>query len=259
MSRNSVGHTVTFAAAVCVVCSVLVAGSAVALKERQQTNAIADKQKKVLVVAGVVKEGSLSNEAAQKLFSENISPRVIDMSVKDYAEDGVIDLATYDPRKAAKDSEQSFEVAPNSAKVLRMPQYQVIYEVKDESGEVDQLILPIHGPGLWSTLHGFISVDTDGQTIRGITFYEHGETPGLGGEVDNPRWKGLWLGRQIYDKEGNVAIRVVKGTAGTPEADPFRVDGLSGATLTSNGVSYTLAFWLGDEGFGPFLDKNTKG
>lgn len=258
MSRNSVGYTFAFAAGVCVVCSILVAGSAVALKDRQQANAIADKQKKVLVVAGVVEEGKLSNEAAQTLFDENISARIIDMTADDYADEGVIDLATYDARKAAKDDELSFEVQANSAKVARMPRYQVIYEVKNESGEVDQLILPIHGPGLWSTLYGFISVDTDGQTIRGITFYEHGETPGLGGEVDNPRWKGLWQGRQIYDKEGEVAIRVVKGAAGTPEEDPFRVDGLSGATLTSNGVSQTLEFWLGEEGFGPFLDK-TKG
>jgi Na+-transporting NADH:ubiquinone oxidoreductase subunit C len=116
------------------------------------------------------------------------------------------------------------------------------------------LVLPIQGLGLWSTLYGFLAIDADGNTIRGITYYQHAETPGLGGEVDNPRWKSLWPGRKIYD-DGEPAIQVIKGAAGPPAQDPYRVDGLSGATLTSNGVTFMLEFWLGPNGFGPYLDR----
>ena len=128
-----------------------------------------------------------------------------------------------------------------------------------EGEEIRMLILPIEGKGLWSTMYGFIALAPDTTTIKGLTFYEHGETPGLGGEVDNPSWKALWKGRQAYDGEWNPEIEVIKGAAGPPEEDPFRVDGLSGATLTCRGVSSTVQFWLSDDGFKPFLINNRAG
>ena len=107
---------------------------------------------------------------------------------------------------------------------------------------------------MWSTLYGFISVQADGNTVSGITFYEHQETAGLGGEVDNPRWKGLWPGKKIYDENGDVALEVIKGSVvlGSSSAD-YQVDGLSGATLTSRGVTNLLEYWLGNQAFGPVL------
>jgi Na+-transporting NADH:ubiquinone oxidoreductase subunit C len=122
-------------------------------------------------------------------------------------------------------------------------------------GAVEMLILPIEGKGLWSTLYGFIALAPDATTIEGITFYEHGETPGLGGEIDNPSWKALWPGRRAFNDRGETAIEVIKGQAGPPAEDPYRVDGLSGATLTGRGVSHLVRFWLSEDGFGPFLDQ----
>ena len=150
-------------------------------------------------------------------------------------------------------------VEANTAKANSMAKVSVIYEVTDEGGGVEQLILPIRGPGLWSTLRGYISVEADGTTVQGITFYEHAETPGLGGEVDNPKWKAGWKGRKIYDDQGNVALHVVKGKAGDPQETPYSVDGLSGATITSNGVTHTIDFWLGEQGFEPFLANFRNG
>ncbi|HJN74358.1 MAG TPA: Na(+)-translocating NADH-quinone reductase subunit C [Myxococcota bacterium] len=261
MQRDSVVYTVGFAAVVCLIASLFVSGSAVALKDRQEANKAADKQKKVLVVAGFLDESARpkpTNEQVQQLFDDNISSRVVDMNTGEYADDAV-DLATYDARRAAKDPSLSFEVEENSAKIARVPNHAVIYEVVDSSGELDKVILPIHGPGLWSTLYGFLAVDADGNTIEGITFYEHAETPGLGGEVDNPSWKENWVGRKVYDASGEVAIHVIKGKAGKPDAAPYEVDGLSGATLTAIGVNKTLEFWLGDDAFGPFLRQNVRG
>ena len=114
-----------------------------------------------------------------------------------------------------------------------------------------KVALPIEGKGLWSTLYGFLVLGSDGATIRGITFYQHGETPGLGGEIDNLDWKALWDGRQAFDADGRPVIEVVKGKA----SGPTEVDGLSGATLTSRGVTNLVRFWLGDNGFGPYLEQ----
>ena len=126
----------------------------------------------------------------------------------------------------------------------------------DDPERIDQIVLPVYGYGLWSTLYGYIALESDVRTIAGLTFYKHAETPGLGGEVDNPRWKEQWKGKLAYDEDGDPAVRIVKGgfDRDAPWAT-YAVDGLSGATITSNGVEKSLNYWLGDAGFGPFLDK----
>ena len=129
-----------------------------------------------------------------------------------------------------------------------------MYLIKD-GDEIAGVVVPIEGYGLWSTLYGYLALETDGRTVRGITYYSHGETAGLGGEVDNPRWKAKWPGRLAFGADGKPALRVKKGPAGDPESDPYQVDGLSGATITSNGVTNMLSFWLGREGFGPYIAK----
>ena len=146
-------------------------------------------------------------------------------------------------------------VAPtNRAGITRLPLKSLVYE-RVAGDEIELLILPIEGKGLWSTLYGFLALAPDTTTIEGMTFYEHGETPGLGGEIDNPRWKSLWKGRLAYDAEWQPAITVIKGAAGPAEDDPYRIDGLSGATLTCRGVSDLVQFWLSSDGFEPFLAK----
>jgi Na+-transporting NADH:ubiquinone oxidoreductase subunit C len=138
--------------------------------------------------------------------------------------------------------------------VPRIPKKAKIFQVM--SGDnISAVILPVHGKGLWSTMYGFVALGPDGNAIKGLTFYQHGETPGLGGEIDNPRWKGMWPGRKVYADDGTPKIEVIKGQAGPPATDPYRVDGLSGATITGRGVGYLLRFWLGENGFGPYIDK----
>ena len=255
---HSNGYIVGFAAAVCVVCSIFVAGSAVALKDRQEANKILDRQKNVLAVAGVMDDpGKASPDQVRDAFAEKIRPKVVDLATGAYAEG--VDAATFDQRKARNDPTQS-HAAPdgNAAKVLRMPNQGLVYQVMD-GDKVEKLILPVEGKGLWSTLYGYVALAPDADTIQGLTFYEHAETPGLGGEVDNPRWKALWVGREVFDDAGEPAIEVIKGQAGTADADPHRVDGLSGATLTSRGVTHLMQFWMGDDGWGPYLDRVRKG
>lgn len=256
MAQHSTGYTIGFAALVCVVCGVGIASAAVALSERQAENKKLDQQKQVLAVAGLMEEGErLKPDEVRRRFADNIEPEVIDLETGAPAPE--IDVAEFDQQKAKRDPEQSRPAPANAAKVLRLPKHALVYK-RMKDGQVDSLILPIEGYGLWSTLYGYLALDEDGNTVTGITFYQHGETPGLGGEVDNPKWKALWPGRKVYDN-GEPRLSVIKGQAGPPASDPYHVDGLSGATITSNGVSNTIQFWLGEDGFGPYLDKFRAG
>lgn len=249
--QHSTGYILLFAAMVCGVCSVFVAGSAVVLEPRQIANATLDRQKQVLTVAGLMEPGEkLSAAEADQLFASNIDPEVVDLKTGVVVEG--VDAATFDQRKLAADPKTSSLAPDNPAKVRRLPDHGMVYRVM-RRGKFESVIVPISGQGLWSTLYGYIALGPDGQTIQGITFYEHGETPGLGGEVDNPAWKALWVGRKAFDARWRPQIWVKKGKAGSPEADPYNVDGLSGATITSRGVGNLVRFWLGENGFGPYL------
>jgi Na+-transporting NADH:ubiquinone oxidoreductase subunit C len=252
---NDTVYTFLFAGVVCLICSLLVSTSAVSLRARQEANKLLDRQQKVLAVSGLVGDDeSLSADLVRERFSTNIEARIVNLETGEYVAEGEVDPATFDQVKTAKNPGTSRTAPPNRAGIRRIPNYALVYQVMD-GGNVTELILPVEGKGLWSTLYGYLALDKDTTTIKGLTFYQHGETPGLGGEVDNPRWKSLWPERKAYDENWEPEIRVIKGPAGSPEEAPHSVDGLSGATITSNGVTHLLQFWLGENGFGPYLEK----
>jgi Na+-transporting NADH:ubiquinone oxidoreductase subunit C len=248
-------RTIGFATIVCLVCAVLVSSAAVGLKERQKENEALDRQKKVLDVAGLLSDAIASNpEELKKVYADRVKPTLHSL-LKD--KDGCkgVEVNAYDQIKASKDPATSATApAGNRAKVQRVPNCGLLYEItsaKDKS-KVETAIIPVEGKGLWSTLYGFIALDTNGVDIKGLTFYKHAETPGLGGEVDNPKWKAKWVGKKAF-KSGSPdpALYVQKGVA----KDEYSVDGLSGATLTSNGVTHLLQFWLGKDRFGSYFSK----
>ena len=249
--QHNTGYTVVFAVAVCLVCALFVASSAVILKPRQDANILLDRQKKVLTVAGLMEEGqSMEADEIAAIFEKNIKQKVIDLETGEIAPE--IEATSFDQQAAMSDPDRSSPAPSNAAKVQRLPDHALVFDVF-QSGELTAIILPIEGKGLWSTLYGYLALAPDSNTIIGITFYDHGETPGLGGEIDNPRWKALWPGRKAFDARWNPALRVKKGIAGPVDKDPYRVDGLSGATITSRGVTSLVQFWLGENGFGPYL------
>lgn len=254
--QRSVPYTLAFVAAVCVVCSVFVSGSVVLLKERQKRNIVLERQRNVLLAAGLLARGErVSAKGIVETFKKNVRPRVIVLKTGEY--DDTIDPNSFDQQAAAKGP--SSEAAPeNAARVRRLPKYAVIYEILKD-GRIDAIALPIEGMGLWSTLYGYIAVAADTATVRGITYYQHGETPGLGGEVENAKWQLLWENRKVYDEAWTPKITVIKGKAGPAAQDPYHVDGLSGATMTSRGVTNMIAFWFGDSGFGPYLKRIREG
>ena len=127
-----------------------------------------------------------------------------------------------------------------------------VYLVMDGS-EIEQVILPVEGAGLWATMYGFLAVENDGQTARGLRFYDHGETPGLGDQVDKPAWREQWQGKKLFGPDGKPQITIVKGYA--PDDSDFEIDGLAGATLTARGVTSLVQYWIGENGYGPYLQQ----
>ncbi|MCI5072384.1 Na(+)-translocating NADH-quinone reductase subunit C [bacterium] len=249
MNNDSIKKTLIVSLTLCIVCSILVSGAAVLLRDKQERNKALDKKKNILVTAGLI-DKSANAEIINSVFDNSIEPLLYNF--EDQKLNTEIPEA-YDQRKAAKDPERSTKIEQDYANIKTRANKGLIYFVKQE-GAIKQIILPIHGKGLWSTLYGFISLDTDLNTVKGISFYEHQETPGLGGEVDNPQWQAKWQGKVIYNENGKPAIEVIKGQveSSTSNAD-YKVDGLSGATITSRGVSNMLKYWFGEEAYGPLL------
>ena len=248
MGNDSISKTFAVALALCVVCAVVVSSAAVILRPTQEVNKLLDLKTNILASAGLLKKG-----VAIEAQFEQISTRVVDLETGRFTD--AVDVASYDQRKASKDPALSIALDPKQdpAKIKRRANYATVYLLETEQG-IEKIILPIKGYGLWSTLYGFLALESDLQTVAGIGFYEHTETPGLGGEIDNPRWKAGWVGKQAY-RQGDVVINVLKGKVdmGREGAD-YQIDGLAGATLTTRGVDNLVRYWLGDEGFRPLIN-----
>lgn len=242
VSRDSIRNTLFVAISLSVVCSILVASTAVILQPVQQRNEEEFRQRIILQVAGL-----LNPDASVQSQFEAIETRLVDIESGNYVSDNEVDAA---------ESMVTIPDAMDIANIRQRPAYSRVYLVKD-GDELEQIILPVHGAGLWSTMYGYLSVAPDGRTVKGLQFYSHAETPGLGDQIEDPAWQAKWLGKQLYDENGDVRIEVVRGMAQDRDSN-YEIDGLSGATLTGRGVSQLVRYWTGPHGFGPYLKKIKK-
>ena len=248
MPVDGIVKTVIVATALCFVCSMVVSFAAVNLKSIQEVNKAIDKQKNILQVAGVYHEGIDVN----KTFS-SFQPLVVDLNNGKFTDK--FDPSIFDDKKAAQDPLLSVSLENDPASIGRRTNYATIYLLKKDDGSLDKVILPIHGYGLWSTLYGFIALEDNLNDIFGLQFYQHAETPGLGAEVDNPKWKAQWKGKKLNNENGELMIQVAK----TQKYKEHHIDALAGATLTSNGVDNLVKFWMGKDGFKKFLNNLKNG
>ncbi len=259
--KETVSQTLIVAFVLCIVCSIVVAGAAVALKPTQVANKTLDRNKNMLSAAGLFKEGETSDKEVANLMAE-FDVRFIDLQegrllTAEQAKEANLDAKTYDQRKASKQAGLSEALAKGKdiAGLNRRARYAKVF-LLEKGDSIDLMILPVHGYGLWGTLYGFLALDGDLNTIEGLGFYEHKETPGLGGEVDNPKWKSQWHGKEVYADDDGVALEVSK--AKVDESSPkakYHIDAISGATLTSRGVDNMVKYWMGPEAYGPVLEK----
>ncbi len=236
----------------CLVCSVLVSTAAVTLRSLQENNAQIARKMEILKVAGLRSSGV----DLDVYFNQHIQTKIVDLNSGEYIED--FNESTFDERKTARDQNTSIELLAKQdiARIKRRANYVRVYLIPDEQGKINKIVLPVHGYGLWSTMYGFLALSADGRTIADLTFYEQTETAGLGAEVTNPKWLAQFAGKQALDSQGRPLIRVGKGPVNADDtAANYLVDGISGATLTSIGVTNLMHFWLGELGFGPYLAK----
>jgi len=240
-NQESISRTFIVAILLCLVCGVFVAAAAVSLKPEQERNAEQNLQRNVLAAAGVY-------DAAKSIDEQwaSVQVRYVDINAGEFVDAP----ATYNLNKILKDSSQTTVIDSSSKLGIAVRENIAKAYVFEKEGEIDLIVLPLRGKGLWSTMWGFIALSSDFNTVVGFTFYEHGETPGLGGEVDNPRWKAQWPGKELYDTNGDLVLRVTKAGQASETND---IDGLSGATLTTNGIEYTVRYWLGENGYEPLL------
>ncbi|MFK0572969.1 Na(+)-translocating NADH-quinone reductase subunit C [Endozoicomonas sp.] len=263
MGNDSIKKTLLVTVVLSLICSVLVSAAAVLLKPLQEQNVKLDVQRNILAISGLTQDAkALSVAEVDELYLQ-IQPRLVDLKTGKFIEqtpDGLT-VDQYDQRMAAKNPAESRSLTGGAdiAGIRRQADVAKVYLV-EKDGNMQTLILPVHGYGLWSTMYGFLALENNLNTVKGFGFFEQGETPGLGGEVNNPRWTSRWPGKEIYGAGGNVALKVIKGSvdAANPAA-MSQIDGLAGATLTSNGVSNLIKFWLSDTGFKPFLNNLKAG
>jgi len=255
--KEGLGNILLVAISLCLVCAIVVSTAAVLLKPQQKLNQELDQKQNILRAAGMLPEDSNvdpQGRSVDELFSQ-FTVRAVDLRTGRFTDE--VDPASYDPIKAAKDPARSMELSDTQdiATIGRRENVSLVY-LKESEGGVDKLVIPVRGYGLWGTLYGYLAIEGDLSTVAGLGFYSQKETPGLGGEVDNPAWKAQWHGISLFDQSGKPAVRLVKSRS--PEgsvAAGYEVDALSGATLTTRGVQDLVQFWTGDLGFGLFLEN----
>lgn len=231
---NSNGFTLVFAAFSCILAGALLAGASQGLKDLQDTNIQLDKQRSVLSSAGLIDETATAEDIGNWFSGEN-------PLVKNY----IIDTKT--GRKDTTITTETFDKKPKS---YRKQGKEMVFECTKQGQE--SLVLPITAKGLWGPMHGYLAVGKTGNDVLGLVFFDHKETPGLGGEVNAPYWKDQFTikgGKKLLKTEGDFSadgfrgITVLKGkkVVDIPaEEQAYHVDGISGATITSNGVTEVL-------------------
>jgi Na+-transporting NADH:ubiquinone oxidoreductase subunit C len=225
VARSSNRYTFLFALAVCVICSLALSMVSEGLKAKKELNEALDIKKNILKAVGL--REPLPAKAGPKeildVYADKITEQVID------------DAGEVVEGKAPADIKEG----------------EALYAlyVYREGDEVVSYCFPIIGKGLWSTLYGYFAMEPDGITVRGITFYKHGETPGLGAEIERDWFQDNYKGKKIWDAANDTLrpVQVIKGKVEgivSEEKEPFYVDGISGATMTSKGVTAMVDKWV---------------
>ena len=268
-NKDSPLNTAIVAGSLCLVCALVVSTAASTLKTIQEKNIALDRRKNLLAVTKFAPETMANADSINSTYEKNFDTLIIDMSTGEEAADACLAamkeigktwkntdelLLKYDQFKTSKTKLKQVSdkiTAEDPAGIKYREKYSYVYKLKNSDGTAKLWVLPVRGYGLWSMMHGYLAVKPDFQTVEGLVFYDQAETPGLGGEVKSQRFKDAWPGKELFAENGDVQIRVIKNAP----KDGHSIDALSGATITSNGVTNAMKYWLGPEGFKPFIDR----
>ncbi len=255
LNKDSVFGTFVVTIGLCLVCSVLVSSAVVALGPFQQAAIANDRQVNILRVSGFDIEGSVA-----ETYQKHIEAKLLDVATGKFTDASSAEADAFNFQSLAKNPDYNVAIPAeeDTAKIRTRTKLMPVFLSKDEAGQIVRYILPFYGQGLWSTMYGYVAVGPDGNTIQAVTFYSHGETPGLGGEIDNPNWQAQWVGKKIFKEDGTLGFIIKKNADHVGEGKDYEVDSLSGATLTTNGVDNSTRYWF-NVAYKPFLENLRKG
>ena len=268
LNKDSLPNTFLVATTLCLTCALIVSAASVSLRPLQLENAQRDRRNNILQVSGFTPEEIKEDGGIKKVFESRFDVEIIDLDTGDdarvecqdamnKAKDKEVNLGEeYDQLWASKLNpekglSEKLDKKADVCGIKSREKYSEVFIMKSLEGKPELYVFPVRGNGLWSLMQGYLAVKPDFQTVVGLTFYQQAETPGLGGEVQNPDWKALWKDKKIYD-DGEVKLAVIKGNKA---GNDYGVDALSGATITSNGVTNMIDFWMGSKGIGPYIEK----
>lgn len=236
MQRSNL-YIVVFAAVLTMVLGGMLSGTSVLLKPLQNKQVELDTKKKIL---GAVMDISNIEDPQEilDLYEKRVKSTVVDMKgnpMPTDAKGNTLVAEKIDFQKNHNKFKKDVESRP----------YPVFMFMKEGTDEVDAYIFPMFGAGLWDWISGFIALDGDLNTIRGVAFDHKSETPGLGARITSDVVKGRYAGKKIFNAGGElVSVSMIKGENGNP-LDDHHIDGMSGATLTGKGVNAMLFDYLG--------------
>jgi Na+-transporting NADH:ubiquinone oxidoreductase subunit C len=249
---ESLGGTLAVAAAVALVCSLLVSTAVYFLRPFELAYSAVERNRAILEAAGRAPvEGAVTDREVVERFLE-LETRIADLSTGSFTQ--AIDAASYDFRAAADDPGMRVAIpaADDVAGLSTRPRYMPVHLAFDDD-RVSRIVLPIYARGMWSTIYGYVALAADMETIAGVSFYEHGETAGIGDRIKNPDWLGGWRGKRLYGPDGALRFRIATRAETVPAE--YRVDSITGATVTVSSIDRAMRYWFSEHGYRPLLER----
>lgn len=234
--QQSNAYIITFSVILTVVLGLLLSGTAQVLGPRQQEAIALDKKKQILgAVISSEEIAAMSPQEVNEYYSSHVGSTVVDINGKEVTEQGGVAV-----------SAENVDVAKNYKKPAEERLYPVfIYHEEGDPSVVKSYILPLYGAGLWDAIWGYMALDTDMNTVGGVTLAHAGETPGLGARITTPEVQARYQGKEIFDESGDlVGVQMQKGEGKDYSSDPHKIDGMSGATITGTGVNNMVKSYL---------------
>lgn len=201
-----------------------------------------EKNAAVLQAAGLLKADSQDKKSRDNLYQRLIIVRTVNLDSGEWVTD-----------KTATQGCKKLTPEQDPAQIRQRCTLADVYLVKDKDNKIQQVIIPVAGKGAKSMMHAFLSLGLDGRTVNNLYYYQQRETPFLGARVKDENWRQQWPGKKVADDNGTPALKIVQEKSG--KNDEYTVDGISGATLTSTGVEKSINYWIGEQGYGPFLQR----
>lgn len=236
---------------VALVCAAVVSAAAIVLEPRQFAHLEAERAARM---AAMLQTLPAMADVLEETGADSLTTYLVDLSSGEI--DPLHSADTYHVQAAAADPASAVTIPPAlDIAGLRQRAPLAPVHILERDGQVELVVLPVSGTGYQSRIEALLALEADLRTVAALTITGQAETAGLGARIEAEDWQALWPGREVTDESGDIVITVVRGEA----TGPYEVDGISGATRTGNGVTNMLHYWLGEHGFGPFLDRLREG